>query len=202
MQHTLALADVLSGGPNIVADGYLIADRDFVKWCAIRASLHLVGVLEWDYGVGAVWDGCAGHDADCAAGGNIHLGEFARGDCSGDLERDGVVCGCAAHVGCLKRVAVHGGVVEGWDVVGCERVFGEHLPYGFEQWCPVGFQRVEVAHDALEGVFDAEHSFAIVAVAMASCVSPVVLIVIVLGVSVCVARVCSHSTSLLAEIRV
>ena len=138
---------------------------------AAGTALHFVGVFEWDNGVRAGGHRSAGHDADHAAGCDIHGGEFASGDRSGDSERDGVVRGCAVHVGCLKGVAVHGGIVEGRDVVGCERVFGENLPYGFEQWRPVDFQRVEVTQDALEGVFDAEHSFAIVAVAVAACVS-------------------------------
>ena len=103
-------------------------------------------------------------------------------------------------VGCLKGVAVHGGVVEGRDVVGCECVLGEDLSDGFEQGCAPGIQWVEVAQDAFEGVFDAEHCLAVVAMAVAAGVSSGVFSVIVFGVSVGVACVCGHSTSLLDEV--
>ena len=99
-------------------------------------------------------------------------------------------------VGCLQSVAVHGGVVEGRDVVVCEGVLGEHLPDCAQQGSVLGFQRVEVAQDAFECVFDVEHGFAVVAVAVTACVSPFGMIrVSVFCVSVGVLGVCGHATS-------
>ena len=117
-------------------------------------------------------DGGAGHDADCVPGGYCDAGKLACGDCACDAECYGGVGGCAVDVGCLKGVAVHGGVVEGRDVVICEGVLGEHLPDCAQQGSVLGFQRVEVAQDAFERVFDVEHGFAVVAVAVTACVSP------------------------------
>ena len=107
-------------------------------------------------------------------------------------------------VGCLQSVAVHGGVVEGRDVMICKGVLGEHLPDCVQQGSVLGFQRVEVAQDAFECVFDVEHGFAVVAVAVTAGVSPFgmsrvdgfcVLSVGVFCVSVGVSGVCGHATS-------
>ena len=63
----------------------------------------------------------------------------------------------------------------------------------------LGFQRVEVAQDAFERVFDVEHGFAVVAVAVpASCVSPFdMLRASVFCVSVGVLGVCGSCDFLL-----
>ena len=132
-------------------------------------------------------------------GGYCDAGKLACGDCACDAECYGGVGGCAADVGCLQSVAVHGGVVEGRDVVVCEGVLGEHLPDCAQQGSVLGFQRVEVAQDAFEGVFDVEHGFAVVAVAVPACVVPLLLVVrfvvSVFCVSVGVLGVCGHATS-------
>ena len=128
LQDAFAFADVLTGGADVVADRDLIADGDFAEGCAVGAALHLVGVFEGDYGVCAIGDGGAGHDADCVPGGYCDAGKLACSDCARDAECYGGVGGCAMHVGCLQGVAVHGGVVEGRDVVIREGVLGEHLP--------------------------------------------------------------------------
>ena len=60
----------------------------------------------------------------------------------------------------------------GRDVMICKGVLGEHLPDCVQQGGVLGFQRVEVAQDAFECVFDVEHGFAVVAVAVPACVSP------------------------------
>ena len=93
--------------------------------------------------------------------------------------------------------------------MGCERVFGEDLAVGFQQGCLFCFERVEVAQDAFEGVFNAEHGFAVVPVAVAAGVRSVGMsfgrlrmalrtngvFVVVFGVSVGVSGVCGHWVS-------
>ena len=113
------------------------------------AALHFVGVLEGNYGVGAVGDGRAGHDANDATGGYRDIRQFACGNRARDFEGYRVVGGCSMNIGCPKRVAVHRGVVQRRDVVGCEGVLFEHLSDCFEQGRLLGFQRPEVAQDAL-----------------------------------------------------
>ena len=205
LDDAVAFADVLSRRSDVVSDCDLIADCDFGKRGAGAAALHFVGVLEGYDGVRAVGDGCAGHDADHFPGGYRYTGQFARGDGARDFEGYRVVGGCAVDIRCPKRVPVHGGVVERWDVVGRERVFREYLPDCVQQGRPRGFEPMEVVEDAFQGVFDAEHGFAVVSVAVAARVPSFdrfrvgglgLFVMAVFGMFMGVAGVCGHSASL------
>ena len=135
MQDAIAFADVLSGRSDVVANGDLVADGDFCEGCAVGTALHLVGVFEGNTASAPSGTGAPVMMRDRFAPSNGDVGEFAGCDYTRYIENDGVVSGCSVGIGSLQRIAVHCGVVERRDVVGCECVLGEDLPDCFEEQC-------------------------------------------------------------------
>ena len=128
IQDAFAFADVLTGGADVVADGDLIVDGDFAEGCGRLRGAASRRCLRRELRRLRHRDGAPVMMRIACPGVTATVGSSPAAIAPATLRCYGGVGRCAAHVGCLKSVAVHGGVVERRDVVICKGVQGEHLP--------------------------------------------------------------------------
>ena len=159
VEDDLACGDILRlradvrGDLGGLEDGHDIAARRRLT----RRAQWLVGLLEGHDRVRPGRYRCARHDAHGLALADLRVEHVARSEVRDDLQAAGALLGRAGRVRCAHGVAVHGGVVEGWDVERGGDVFGHHLAERVEGGHRCGLEPGEEGEDARARVLDADH---------------------------------------------
>src|SRR6266545_1774317 len=124
-QHDRALANVLATAPDVLLRVARVADRDSPHPpgpLSVPERGSFIRILLTDHGVGALRERRAGEDT-----GRLRLtNRLARKLAGGDGLDDGEVGLGLLEVRTAYRIAIHRGVVPGWQIDRTRNVFGEN----------------------------------------------------------------------------
>ena len=152
-EDQLSSPHILSRPADVAAPAHLLQDLDLV---AIA-----LGPLETDDRVGPSGNRRACHDTHRCAGLDGTLKDKSGCEVPGDAQSHWMIMAGPDDILGTDGVAIHGGVIQGWNIVTREDVLGQHLSQCLQDRHPLRLQRLYQGQHTLLCLFNSEHGVGI-----------------------------------------